>query len=286
MNYAKKKFFDMLSEHALNGQAIEQLSLTTGPAAVAVHDIVWEAARANLIGRELVQVIKTDKPTVLIPIGAVGSATWSTTEVFTDEDDQGESYTYATISPSYFNRSRQFFTKGFMEDATWDVIARQVGEIGRAIAQKETDQIIAAFAGGTPAGTILLSSTLTMADLIDLKAQVDTNDFKADKILMTPALFAELMKDEKFTSSLYYVKESPLTTGIHSVALGCDILVSSRCTATTVYVIDSKNCAALVLRGDLEVIDFEVPDTGALGVRGCQREDVGVVQSAFATGTR
>lgn len=253
----------------------EKLALTAGPAAVGVAKVISEAAKAAAIGRQLMWVIESDSPTLLIPKASVGSATIVTDDTYDADVDDGEGYTYGTMDINRRIFSGQSWTEGFLEEAPFSVVERQIQAVGTAIGEEETKDIIAMYgaiasadlAGGT-IGT--LSGTITMADLDDIVADVEAGNWKPTYLVMTTALFNELRKDEKFTSS-QYTSEQPLDSGVRSEVLGCKILVTNFCTANTVFCIDSVAAAALALYSDLEVKDWETGQTGKMGIRARER---------------
>jgi len=253
----------------------EKLALTAGPAAVGVAKVISEAAKAAAIGRELMWVIETDQLTLLVPKAGIGSATIVTNDTYDADTDEGESYTYGTVDVNRRVFSGQSWTEGFIEEVPFSVVERQIQGVGTAIGKEETADIFAMFgaisSGDLAGGTIgTLAGTITMADLSAMVTDVKGGDYVPTVIVMTPELYGELLKDEKFTSSLY-TEEQVLGSGLRSLLLGCKILVTSLCIANTIFCIDATAAAVLAIRSDLEIKDWENGQTGKMGIRARER---------------
>ena len=115
---------------------LKEMILSDQAYAVAeINRIVWEALQPNLIFRELATIWHTDHPTyrfiraILIP-RAYDIAESAEIPI------AGEKYDYVDVTMRKIGVRPQI-SRELVEDAVWDVVARQIGEGGRAMAQKE-----------------------------------------------------------------------------------------------------------------------------------------------------
>jgi len=115
---------------------LKEMILSDQAYAVAeINRIVWEALQPNLIFRELVTIWHTNNPTYRFIRAILIPRAFDVTEA-AEIPIAGEKYDYVDVSMRKIGVRPQI-SRELVEDAVWDVVARQLAEGGRAMAQKE-----------------------------------------------------------------------------------------------------------------------------------------------------
>jgi len=110
-----------------------------------IHDVVVEAAKPNLIARDIIDVRTTTESLERFP-RSKKSAAYVAAEGGTVRI-HGERYDWVDVQTNVFIKDGVEWTREFAEDAKWNVMNRQLEELGRSIAQLETEKIIGLYAG-------------------------------------------------------------------------------------------------------------------------------------------
>jgi len=152
-----------------------------------MHDVVVEAAKPNLIGRELVTVMPVTDALVRFPKAKLAKAYRKAqfAEVFmVGEKYQfaevfmvGEKYETQDVKCDIEIRAGAEYSKKFFEDASWPVLERQTAEVGRAVADLETQMIydyLVSNAGTTTTGDG--DGVFEWAELVKLWNEVKKKD--------------------------------------------------------------------------------------------------------------
>lgn len=255
-----------------------------------MHDVVVEAAKPALIGREMIWVMPTDQAVVRFPRAklakafrmAEGAQTWIT----------GEKYGTVDVTANLELKAGAEYSMAFLEDASWPVLERQTAEVGRALAELETEQIynlylnIAAtdLAGGAE---IAGAGTLNWAGVVSFWNTIRQENFNAKVLVIHPEQAADLWQDDKFIHSFYFGKEVDVRRGIlGETYLGMKILVTTKATNGTVLAVDTDVAAVMLLRRDILTEPFENPREDRHGVVASERIGLGILRSkAVARGT-
>ena len=108
-----------------------------------MHDTMVDSAWPELIGRNIIQVIPTTEALERFPLdgGAVAYQYAESGAVRLS----GKKPTKVDVHAILLVESGDDWTKEFSEDATWNVMDRMVGNVGRAVGLKETQKIIALY---------------------------------------------------------------------------------------------------------------------------------------------
>lgn len=253
-----------------------------------VHDVVIDAAKPACIGRELIWVVPTNKYLVRFVRAKRGKA-WRVGQ--TEPPPTGERYDYADVECDYEIAASEQWKESFLEDASWNVLERQIAEIGLDLAEQETKDIVALYeaisaadlAGGAE---VTIASPMTWANFTDLWAAVEGENFHPNVLAVTPAIMGELLRLDQFIQSLYYAPEQAIRTGVYpQKILGIEIVVSSLITST--LMIDTRYAAAMPLRRDVTTKPYDDPARMLYGAIGSERYGLGVLRSkAVARGSR
>jgi len=251
---------------------LEKLAVTTSPALFTVESIV-KAAQDAIVADQLVQEIDIDTPSesVKIPLESLGSATLSATEVTNTgfADIGGASCTYSTIGPFKFIQDAKFWGKTEIDDFPMDVLDWQMDAMGRNCAKIYNTMVIGLFADETNMiveSTISLGGSTLLWAIIDAASDVQDAGYEADTVLLSPASYADLLKDTTFTSTLY-MGEPGLKSAVSSL-LGLKFVVSGAASDTKVHVFDSKVAAKAAWRNRFASEPVEIAGTYGAFIKG------------------
>lgn len=250
---------------ALKDKRLAELLLSDVSQATAkVLDVVWEAAKPNLIGRELAVVVAQDLPSLKVPRAKLSKAyeIAEGAEIPVGTED----YDSVTLTPKKYG-VRPLISREMIEDAEWDVIEYQLAEAGRAMADLETEKIILEMisdsGNSVVAGT---SGTLAYADVVNILKECLIDEFAPDVLAVHPSEFADLLKDAAIQKAMDWGGPAVAPTGRIANLLGMRVLVSTKVTSGTALVIDSKHAGVLFIRRDVTVEEYEDPVKDLAGV--------------------
>jgi len=255
-----------------------------------MHDVVVEAAKPALIGREIIWVLPTTETLVRFPKAKLGKAhkTAELSQVWITQ----EKYDSIDIKADTEIKAGAEYSKKFFEDATWGVMERQTAEVGRAIAELETEKVLAVYdgiaagdlAGG---GTYDGAGTLNWVGLVGFWNRVKAENFNAKVLVINPNQLADLWQQDQFIHSFYFGGMADVRRGIlGETYLGMKIVVSTKVTNGTVYCIDTDVAAVLILRRDILTEPYENPKKDCYDVVASERIGLGVLRSkAVARGS-
>jgi len=249
-----------------------------------MHDVVIEAAKPMLIGREIIWVRPTTEALERFPRAKKGKA-----YVMAESGKVyvvGERYDHIDVSTNVIVKHAAEWTQEFLEDATWNVMDRQVTECGRTVAELETERILAlygAIADADLAGGAPLAGGGTAMDWAKVTALWDAiinEDFSPKVLVLHPRQVTQLWRDDKFINSLYWGEGVDIRRGVLAETyLGMRIVSSTKCTNGVAYAIDTDIAAVMLVRRDIQTQDYEDPKGGIYGVVASERVGLGVLQS-------
>lgn len=250
-----------------------------------LHDVVVDAARPAIIGREIIWVLPTTEALVKFPRAKLGkakrTAELSQTWIYPEKKD------FVTITADIEVRAGAEWSKRYVEDANWNVMERQVAELGRAVGQLETERIIALYNGiaaadlaGGAVQSPEAAGTFAWNDLVTLWNVVKDEDFSASVVMLHPDQVADLWKDDKFIHSFYFGEQVDVARGVLGESyMGMTIVSSTLLTSGTVYAIDTSVATTMILRRDITTEPFENPREDRYGVVASERIGLGVLRS-------
>jgi len=249
-----------------------------------MHDVVIEAAKPTLIGREIIWVRPTSEALERFPKAKKGKA-----YVMAESGKVyvvGERYDRVDVSTNVIVKAGAEWTQEFLEDATWNVMDRQVAECGRSVAELETERILSlygAIANADLAGGAPLAGGGTAMDWAKVTALWDAvinEDFNPKVLVLHPRQVTQLWRDDKFINSLYWGEGVDVRRGVLAETyLGMRIVSSTKCTNGVAYAIDTDIAAVMLVRRDIQTQDYEDPKGGIYGVVASERIGLGVLQS-------
>lgn len=249
-----------------------------------MHDVVVEAAKPALIGRELVTVMPVKDALVRFPKAKLAKAYKS--GEFAEVFMVGEKYETQDIKCDIEIRAGAEYTKRFFEDASWPVLERQTAEVGRAVADLETKIIydyLVANAGtaitGDSDGVLEWWGTAATPEFVGLWGALKALNYNPDVVALHPDEILDLWNDEKFIHAFYFGKEVDVRRGVlGDVYLGMRLISSSKCTAGTVIALE-KAYALLLVRRELITEPFENPKEDRYGIVASERIGLGITRT-------
>ena len=253
-----------MGEFLRNNRLQEILLSDASQATGKVLDVVWEAAKPNLIGREIAVVIAQDTPSIKIPRAKLNKAyeVPEGAEIPVGTED----YDSITLTPKKYG-VRPLISREMVEDAEWDVIEYQLAEAGRAMADLETEKIVSQMisdAGNSVAAAT--SGTLAYGDVVNILKECLIDNLVPDILVIHPSELADLLKDTAIQKSMEWGGPAVAPTGKVATLLGMRVLVSTKVTSGTALVVDSKHAGVLFIRRDITAEDYEDPVKDLAGV--------------------
>jgi len=256
-----------------------------------IHDVIVEAAKPNLIARQIIDTrtttealerfIKAKKSVAYV--GAEGG----------NVRIAGERYETVDIQTNIIIKDSVSWTRELAEDASWNVMNRQLEELGRAVAEMETAKIIALYEAITAtdlAGAAEIAggaAVLSWSKVVEMWDAVEGEDFEADTMFMHSKQCSQLFTATEFINSQYIPSAGTrLSRGEIGQALTMNVLKSSKCTNGKVHGVSKYPAGVLLIRRDITTDPWEDPRRGEFGVIAHERVGYGILRSkAVARGT-
>jgi hypothetical protein len=256
---------------------------TTG-ALGKMHDTLVESAWPELIGRNIISVRSTSEKMERFPLnegavayryaeGAVtrlGGKKAGTVDIYTDK----------------LSESSDEWTREFLEDATWNVLDMGVENVGRALGQKETEDILAlygAIADGDLAGGDDLAgggAVFSWAGVLALHQAVRSQNWRPNVLAVSEMQLHQLLNDDKFIKAVYLPSsQTDMEQGSIGSVLGMQVQASTLVPNGTAFAIDTRVASVMLLRRDVSVEDWEDVKNGKYGIRATTRFGLGVLRS-------
>ena len=249
-----------------------------------MHDTMIDLAWPEQIGRNIIDVRPTSEALERFPLdaGAVGYkySEGAVTRL------SGKKPTSVDISTNILAESSDEWTKEYLEDATWNVLDKAMGNVGRALGEAETKDILALYAAVQAAdlasGAELSASSAVMSwsHLIALHNAVRSENWRPNVLAINELQLHQLLNDEKFVNSVYLPSsETDLSQGSIGSVLGMKVQSSTLVPVGTAYAIDTRIASVMLLRRDVQVEDWEDVKNGKYGIRATTRFGMGVLRS-------
>lgn len=255
-----------------------------------VYATVSDMSQPNTLGRELLEVIPTTEPTLRYP----KAKTRAKAQKISEKSPLllGEKYTYEDIDCDIEIATGEKWTQSFLEDAKWNVLARQVEAIGKGLAYTETEDVVALYNAITAAdlaggSQITLTDPITWTEFLSLLEAVDNEDFVPRVVAVSPEVWYELFTLTEFINSVYVTSEKGLKPNVMKVIAPNDLTIVKSSLVTKTLVIDTEAAAVMALRRDAMIRPYEDPKALEYGVVGSERYGLKVLRAnAVARGSR
>jgi hypothetical protein len=256
-----------------------------------IHDTVVEAAKPKLIARNILDT-RTSTEALERFIRAKKSVAYVGGEGAIARVS-GERYDTVDIKTNVIVKDSVFWSKELAEDASWNVMSRQLEELGRSVADMETAKIIALFeaiaAGDLATGAVIAggAAVLSWAKTAEMWDAVEFEDFEADTMFMHSRQMGQLFTATEFINS-QYMPSSGMQMGQGRIgqAITMALYKSSKCTNGKIFGCSKYPAGVLLIRRDLTTEDFADPRANQYGVVASERIGYGILRSkAVAGGT-
>lgn len=249
-----------------------------------MHDTLVPAAWPALIGRSIINVMPTTEAMERFPLDtdavAYEYAEGAKTRL------SGKKVTTVDINTDVLADYSDEWTREFIEDATWNVLSNSVTKAGKAVGQKETEKILALYAGIADAdlatGAVLAGGGTVMSwtKLLSLWLAIKSEKWVANVLAINDMQMAQLLNDSTFTNAQYLQSgQTDIEAGVVSGALGMNIVSSPLVPNGTAYAIDTSVASVMLLRRDVTVQDWEEVKTGKYGIRATTRFGLGILRA-------
>lgn len=282
------RFFRKALEKRLKEAVLDGSGYCDGDDDCAVGEVYNEVILGcePYLTREIARVFITDKPEFTIPLNTTGEA-----EDLTCNQDTGDTYgigvettTCELVKLNLEPGKRALWTRSYLEDASWDVMARQTRGVGRAIEEYIMDLIIAQYlwhvqaAGGKSTGQVACYTlgAITWAEFTAAVGTMEEADGHPDVLLVAPNLYSQLLALQQFTDASWMGSAETMKSGVVLTTFGMKVIRSSRVPAGIGFLIDSDKAGALVIRRDITVEPIERPELNQYGFVGSARIGFGM----------
>ena len=225
-----------------------------GATAKVLATVLDAATDPNVtIGRRLCPVIYTDNSSVKIPIAAAGQHDWGE-----PKREAEETTSFVTINVQKSSGLANIL-KDMIEDAEWDIVERQLRELGRAAFEFQSNYVIDTMvtnAGNTD--TADSSGVLDLVDIADMYALMKADNCEPDVIVVNPTEQADLVKDTTLHNYLNWRQLGPLGQGSVIPYIGnMKLEVSNLLASGTALLVDTRRAGALVIRRDITIAQYD-----------------------------
>jgi len=249
---------DRLKE-AMKDENLSEILMKDQSGAVAkILDIVWDAARDPelTIGRRIAVVVTSDSPVIRIPKAAksIHGFVGGTGRPRASE----EKYEFVDITVRT-SAGIARISREMIDDAAWDVIERQLRELGAAYSEFQSTYILNQMVNDAGVSINATNSgTLQFKDVATLYAQMwNEKKRKADVLVLNPTEFSDLLKDTAIQNWIVY-RRSDLEGEVPYLA-GLRLEVTSLLPSGTALMIDTKHAGVLFIRRDLMIEEVNDP---------------------------
>ena len=249
-----------------------------------MHDTLVPAAWPTMISRQIIDVRASSEQMERFPIDA-GAVAYKYAEGAVTRLS-GKKTSFVDVYTDQLAESSDEWTREYLEDATWNVMDKAVGNVGNSLGVHETEKVLGLYAAIAAAdlatGAELAGGAAVMSwtKLLSLWHAVKSENRGATVLAINDMQMAQLLNDQTFTNAQYLPSsETDIELGNVANVLGMKVQSSSLVPNGTAYAIDTRIASVMLLRRDVTVEDWEDIKNGKYGVRATTRFGVGVLDS-------
>jgi hypothetical protein len=216
-------FFRVVAKHLKEAK----LDATDITALGKVYETVLEGLEPA-VTRELALTIETDKKSVQFEINSGATAGSMSGGEF---PSTGATTTEVTVEADRIKGVAPCWTREYLEDAVWEVLAWQVKEATKAIEKEVMDYMLSTYISSCVTNSYVTTGAgdgFSFTDFASLIASLESRDAHPDVVICHPENYAELLKDDKFISSLYAGDDKVMRSGVVKTTFGVTVIRSSR----------------------------------------------------------
>jgi hypothetical protein len=152
--------------------------------------------------------------------------------------------------------------------ATWDAVAPQLAEMGRAIEESIFKYCLDVLADGADAGHDSMTDITTFDTLIAAMKLVAADNYNPDTLVLSIESYYELLKDDSFVNVSVMGSADPIRTGKVQTTLGVTVFATSVLASGQAIIFDSKKALCVVEVADKITEEYAYPDDNLYGVVG------------------
>ncbi len=184
--------------------------------------------------------------------------------------DQDE-YTSTNLKPVKYGVAIRI-TRELLEDAKWNLLARNIRTAGKRLAENENSLVIVAL--DTAANTVGGGASITIADLTRAMQYLEDSDFNGTTFIVGTEVVNDLRNIDTFVEFNKSGNTDMLKKGFVGNIYGLDVIrvsTNAGMTTTTSYVIDNTEAYAIAEKRPITVENFELPTFDMSGAAITQR---------------
>lgn len=249
-----------------------------------LYDVIKDAAYAARVGRQLVEVVQLKAGAALdFVLETVDSLVMRRiTEGATIPVDV-ESYSKVTVTPVKYG-NQVIISQEIREDANWDIMRRNLRRCGTQVGLKEDAIIFAAFADGTYGfGTEnAVTSAGTELDIVDILSgikEIKQEKYYPNVMVIHPTQESELNQIDTFVEADKLGSRITFERGFCGRIFGLDVVVTPTLSASTAYILDTREAGVLVIRRPLTMRAYEIPERDSVATAVTFREEARVLRA-------
>lgn len=223
-----------------------------------LFDMIKDSAQKNAIGRQVVQVIPLREGSSLdFDLADANSMKVRKMSEAGEAPLTRETYTKISVTPVKYGGNVKI-TSEMIEDSNFELIERNLRQIGREMANKETEIILDSFHANFTA----VSSAGTELGIVDLTSamnQVETADFSPNAMVLHPKQVNELRNIDTFVEADKVGDRRTFENGFVGRIFAMDGVITTIQTSDKVDVLDTNEAGGLVIRRPLTVERWNDP---------------------------
>jgi len=248
----------------------------------AIHDRIIGAAYPNAIARDIIAVAQTKESRERF-IKEAGARAYVASEAGGIKVVPAK-YSYVDITPDIIIKGASEWTQELVEDATWNVMERQLQVLGKEVASKELEKVLALYdavsatdlAGGSEINNG--GASFDWAAIRKLWHTLSKENYTPTVLFTHPTHVAQLLGDDKFINANYLPsRETDVRRGVIGEVLGMRVVTSTAITEGKAYAVDLNVAAVMLVRRDLTSKPYEDPKKDVYGIVCTERIGLGVL---------
>lgn len=223
-----------------------------------LFDMIKDSAQKNAIGRQVVQVIPLRQGSSLdFDLADASSMKVRKMSEAGEAPLTRETYSKITVTPVKYGGNVKITTE-MIEDSNFELIERNLRQMGREMGNKETEIILDSFHSNFTA----VPSAGTELGIVDITAamtQIETADYSPNAMVLHPTQVNELRNIDTFVEADKVGDRRTFENGFVGRIFALDSVISTIQTSNTVDVLDTNEAGALVIRRPLTVERWNDP---------------------------
>lgn len=189
------------------------------------------------------------------------------------------SYSNTNVKPAKYG-GRPQITKEMLEDSLHDLMANEMEQTGRQLADNENTLVITALDGA--ANTVSGGAAITIANITRARQYLHDNDYQATDLIIGPEVENDLMNIDTFVEADKTGGAATPSTNLIGTIFGMRVWVVSPnagITSTSAYVIDRSQAYVIAEKRPLTVENYDDKTHDVSGIVVTQRIAVSAIRT-------